>query len=104
MISIVIPVLNEGATIRQVIKTIKKTSRKIEIIVVDDNSTDNSVEEALKEKVRVITSSQRGKGISMREGMMAAKNDIVMYVDGDILTYPENIVALLTDPIVEDNA
>ena len=104
MISIVIPVLNEGATIRQVIKTIKKTSRKIEIIVVDDNSTDNSVEEALKEKVRVITSSQRGKGISMREGMMAAKNDIVMYVDGDILTYPENIVALLTDPIVENRA
>ena len=104
MISIVIPVLNEGATIRQVIKTIKKTSRKIEIIVVDDNSSDNSVEEALKEKVRVITSSQRGKGISMREGMMAAKNDIVMYVDGDILTYPENIVALLTDPIVEDKA
>lgn len=104
MISIVIPVLNEGATIRQVIKIIKKTSRKIEIIVVDDNSTDNSVEEALKEKVRVITSSQRGKGISMREGMMAAKNDIVMYVDGDILTYPENIVALLTDPIIEDKA
>lgn len=104
MISIVIPVLNEGATLRQVIKTIKKTSRKIEIIVVDDNSSDNSVEEALKEKVRVITSSQRGKGISMREGMMAAKNDIVMYVDGDILTYPENIVALLTDPIIEDKA
>ncbi|HJT74294.1 MAG TPA: glycosyltransferase, partial [Chitinophaga sp.] len=57
MISIVIPVLNEGATLRQVIKTIKKTSRKIEIIVVDDDSNDNSVEEALKEKVRVITSS-----------------------------------------------
>ncbi|SFD28164.1 Phosphoserine phosphatase [Chitinophaga sp. CF118] len=104
MISIVIPVLNEGATIRQVIKTIKKTSRKIEIIVVDDNSNDNSVEEALKENVRVITSSQRGKGISMREGMMAAKNDIVMYVDGDILTYPENIVALLTDSILENKA
>ena len=104
MISIVIPVLNEGATLRQVIKTIKKTSRKIEIIVVDDDSNDNSVEEALKEKVRVITSSQRGKGISMREGMMAAKNDIVMYVDGDILTYPDNIVELLTDPIIEGKA
>ncbi|SHM60195.1 glycosyltransferase [Chitinophaga sp. CF418] len=104
MISIIIPVLNEGATLRQVIKTIKKTTRKIEIIVVDDNSNDNSVEEALKEKVRVITSSQRGKGISMREGMMAAKNEIVMYVDGDILTYPDNIVELLTDPIAEEKA
>jgi glycosyltransferase involved in cell wall biosynthesis len=104
MISIVIPVLNEGATIRQVIRTVKKTSRKTEIIVVDDNSRDNTVEEAMKEGVRVITSSQRGKGISMREGLMAAKHDIVMYIDGDILTYPENIVELLTDPIVNDEA
>ena len=104
MISIVIPVLNEGTTIRQVIRTVKKTSRKTEIIVVDDNSTDITVEEAMKEGVRVITSSQRGKGISMREGLMAAKYDIVMYVDGDILTYPDNIVELLTDPIVNGQA
>ncbi|HVI46266.1 MAG TPA: HAD-IB family phosphatase, partial [Chitinophaga sp.] len=104
MISVVIPVLNEGATIRQVIKTVKKTSRKIEIIVVDDNSTDNTVEEAMKEHVRVITSSQRGKGISMREGMMAARHDIIAYVDGDILTYPDNIIDLLTDPIERDEA
>ncbi|RFS22514.1 glycosyltransferase [Chitinophaga silvatica] len=104
MISIVIPVLNEGATIRQVIRTVKKTSRRIEVIVVDDNSTDNTVEEAMKEQVRVITSSQRGKGISMREGMMAAKYDIVAYVDGDILTYPDNIIDLLTNPIENDEA
>ncbi len=104
MISVIIPVLNEGATIRQVIRTIRKTARKTEIIVVDDNSTDNTVEEAMKEKVRVITSSQRGKGISMREGMMAAKHDIIMYVDGDILTYPDHLVELLTDAIVNDEA
>ncbi|MEC5148170.1 glycosyltransferase [Chitinophaga sp. 212800010-3] len=104
MISVVIPVLNEGATIRQVIKTVKKTSRKIEIIIVDDNSTDNTVEEAMKEQVRVITSSQRGKGISMREGMMAARYDIIAYVDGDILTYPDNIVDLLAGPIEKDEA
>jgi len=104
MISIVIPVLNEGSTIRQVIKTVKKTSHKVEIIVVDDNSNDNSVEEALLENARVITSSQRGKGVSMREGLMAAKNDIVVYVDGDILTYPENIIDLLTEPIINGKA
>ncbi|WP_160712499.1 HAD-IB family phosphatase [Chitinophaga solisilvae] len=104
MISVVIPVLNEGATIRQVIKTVKKTTRKIEIIIVDDNSTDNTVEEAMKEDVRVITSSQRGKGISMREGMMAAKHEIIAYVDGDILTYPDNIIDLLTGPIERGEA
>ncbi|GAA0528295.1 glycosyltransferase [Chitinophaga japonensis] len=104
MVSIVIPVLNEGATIRQVIRTVRKTSRKIEIIVVDDNSNDNTVAVALEEGARIITSSQRGKGISMREGLMAAKHDIVMYIDGDILTYPDNIVELLTDPIVNEEA
>src|ERR1041384_3164117 len=40
----------------------------------------------------------------MREGLMAAKHDIVAYVDGDILTYPEDIVERLTDPIVADEA
>ncbi|RAJ03986.1 HAD superfamily phosphoserine phosphatase-like hydrolase [Chitinophaga skermanii] len=104
MISIVIPVLNEGSTIRHVIKNIQKTQLPIEIIVVDDNSTDNTVSEAMRENVRVITSSQRGKGVSMREGMMAAKHDIIVYLDGDILTYPSNIVDLLANPIVQNQA
>ena len=67
MISVIIPALNEGSTIRKVIQRIKQTTVPLEIIVVDDNSTDQTVSEALKEGARVITSSKKGKGISMHE-------------------------------------
>jgi glycosyltransferase involved in cell wall biosynthesis len=104
MVSVVIPVLNEGATIRKVIKTIRKSTIPHEIIVVDDNSTDNTIAEALKESVRILTSSQRGKGLSMREGLLASKFDTIVYLDGDITTYPATIVDLLATPILEGRA
>lgn len=104
MISVIIPALNEGATIRKVIQRIKQTTVPLEIIVVDDNSTDHTVSEALKEGARVITSSKKGKGISMHEGMLAAGFDIIVYLDADILTYPKNIVKLLADPIINGEA
>lgn len=104
MVSIIIPVLNEGATIRKVIRNIRKTSIAHEIIVVDDNSTDNTIAEALKEQVRILTSSQRGKGLSMREGLLAAKYDVLVYLDGDITTYPADIVDILAAPIIENRA
>ena len=100
MVSVIIPVLNEGATIRKVIKIIKQTSLPIEIIVVDDNSTDNTITEAKKENVRIITSSMRGKGLSMREGLLAAKYEVVVYLDGDIITYPPNVVDLLSQQVI----
>ncbi|HRP58232.1 glycosyltransferase, partial [Agriterribacter sp.] len=81
MISVIIPALNEGATIRKVIQRIRQTTVPQEIIVVDDNSTDHTVSEALKEGARVITSSKKGKGISMHEGMLAAGFDIIVYLD-----------------------
>jgi HAD superfamily phosphoserine phosphatase-like hydrolase len=104
MISVIIPALNEGATIRKVIQRIRQTTVPLEIIVVDDNSTDQTVSEALKEGARVITSSKKGKGISMHEGMLAAGFDIIVYLDADILTYPKNIVKLLADPILNGEA
>ena len=104
MISVIIPALNEGATIRKVIQRIKQAALTMEIIVVDDNSSDNTVTEALKEGARVITSSAKGKGISMHEGMLAASFDTIVYLDADILTYPKNIVSLLADPIVNGEA
>ncbi|MCO5241336.1 MAG: HAD-IB family phosphatase [Chitinophagaceae bacterium] len=104
MVSVIIPALNEGATIRKVIQRIRQAEPVMEIIVVDDNSSDNTVSEALKENARVITSSSRGKGISMREGMIAAAYNTIVYLDADIVTYPKNIVSMLADPILNGEA
>lgn len=104
MVSVIIPALNEGATIRKVIQRIRQAEPVMEIIVVDDNSSDNTVSEARKENARVITSSRKGKGISMREGMIAATYQTIVYVDADIITYPKNIVSLLADPILKGEA
>ncbi|HEX4850351.1 MAG TPA: glycosyltransferase, partial [Puia sp.] len=81
MISVIIPALNEEKTIRKVIRQAKRNELVSEIIVVDDQSTDNTVKEARQESVRVITSTQLGKGDSMREGMMLARNEILVFLD-----------------------
>jgi len=75
MITVIIPALNEEKTIRQVIQQAKRNEKVDEIIVVDDFSADNTVAEAKKENVKVISSTHVGKGESMREGMLMAKND-----------------------------
>jgi glucosyl-3-phosphoglycerate synthase len=104
MVSVIIPALNEAKTIRAVIRVAKKSSNVTEIIVVDDKSMDNTVEEALKEGVRIITSTILGKGASMWEGMLAAKNEVVCFLDADILTYPKNVVQRLTQDILNKEA
>ncbi len=55
-------------------------------------------------KVRIYTSPIIGKGASMRDGMLLAKNEVLVYIDADILTYPPNIVELLSDPIIKGEA
>ncbi len=104
MISVVIPALNEEKTIAGVIQLAKRNELVSEIIVVDDRSMDNTVIEAKKENVRIITSTNLGKGDSMREGMLMAKNDIIVFLDADIPNYHKDIIELLTRPIIENEA
>jgi len=105
MITVIIPALNEEKTIRSVIQQAKRNEMVDEIIVVDDLSLDNTVAEARKEEgVRVITSTHVGKGDSMREGMMMAKNEILVFLDADIPDYNMDVVAKLAEPLIKDEA
>lgn len=104
MITVIIPTLNEQATISEVLHLVKQTTIVSEILVIDDKSLDETVVLAKNEKVKVYTSTKLGKGASMRDGMLLANNDIIVYLDADILTYPLNIVELLTEPILSGNA
>jgi HAD superfamily phosphoserine phosphatase-like hydrolase len=104
MITVIIPTLNEQSTISQVIQLVKKSKSVSEILVIDDKSADETVKKAKDEKVKVYTSTKIGKGASMHDGMLLAENEIIVYLDADILTYPHNIIDILTDPIISGKA
>jgi len=104
MITVIIPALNEEKTIRQVIQQAKRNELVDEIIVVDDFSSDNTIAEAKKENVKVISSTHVGKGDAMREGMLMAKNEILVFMDADIPNYEMDVVDKLTAPLIRDEA
>ncbi len=104
MVSVIIPALNEEKTIRQVVNMVASSPLVNEILVIDDKSFDNTIKQARLPKVRIYTSPIIGKGNSMRDGMLLAKNEVIVYLDADIITYPENIVELLSGPILADEA
>src|SRR3990172_2532009 len=83
MISVVIPVLNESQTVRAVVEFALRHPKVSEVIVVDDGSIDGTPEVASQAGARVLTSTFLGKGASMEDGMWAAHNDVLLYLDGD---------------------
>jgi phosphoserine phosphatase SerB len=104
MVSVIIPALNEEKTIRQVINLVSRSPIVDEILVIDDKSHDNTIKQSRLPKVRIYTSPIIGKGNSMRDGMLLANNEVVVFLDADIVTYPEKITELLSRPILDDEA
>lgn len=90
MISIIIPAYNEERRIEQTLKAIKQYMKKYkeyEIILVDDGSSDTTCELAAKHNVRVLKNKQnRGKGYSVKKGMLAAKYANALFTDADLST------------------
>ena len=101
-VSVIIPVLNEEKTIGNVIGLVKKSKIVDEVIVIDDNSADNTVEIAIRNGAKVYKSAVLGKGYSMKEGLNHAKNEIVIYIDGDIDNYETDIIKKLSDPLINE--
>lgn len=104
MISVIIPVLNEEATIASVVQFASQCPNVSEVIVVDDKSIDNTVNEAIAAGAKVITSTRLGKGASMKDGLLVSMNEIIVYLDGDINPYPAKTIELLTAPLLNDEA
>jgi glucosyl-3-phosphoglycerate synthase len=104
MITLIIPTLNEEKTVRQVIELVGKSSLVDEILVIDDKSSDDTLKVARIPSVKLYTSTMLGKGTSMRDGMLLAKNEVIVYIDADILTYPPDVVERLAMPIINDEA
>jgi len=104
MVSVIIPVLNEERTIAGVVKKALVCESVTEVIVVDDASFDATAEIAAKAGARVVQSTKLGKGASMLDGLYCAKNEIIVYLDGDIENYEDDIVFKMVAPIISEQA
>lgn len=100
MISVIIPVLNESQTVASVVEFARRGPNVTEVIVVDDGSIDGTPELATAAGARVITSTLLGKGASMEDGMWAAQNDILLYLDGDLTGLCDDLIERMTTPLL----
>src|SRR5512145_3250967 len=80
-ITVVVPTLNEEATIGDVIAAARPHAD--ELIVVDGRSRDRTREVAEAMGVPVLCDAGRGKGDAIREGLRAARHPIVVFIDAD---------------------
>jgi dolichyl-phosphate beta-glucosyltransferase len=99
-ISIIIPAFNEGKRLPSTLATIKEhlaagTWEFVEIVVVDDGSHDKTVNVALAAGARVLRNpGNRGKGYSVRQGMLEGKGDWLLFSDADLSAPIEELDSL----------
>ncbi len=83
-VSIIIPAYNEQLYIENCIEHLQnQTYKNKEIIVVDNNSTDNTVALAKKKKVRVVTETMQGITPARQKGFHEARGEIILRTDAD---------------------
>lgn len=105
-VSVIVPAYNESAGIEAAVRSLLASDHPVEIIVVDDGSTDGTadlVESLRLPWVRVIRQRNAGKPAALNTGLAAASCDLVVMVDGDTVFEPDTvrtIVQPFADPRV----
>ena len=105
LLSVVMPVYNERATIDEIIARVLQVPLRIELIVVDDCSTDGTREHLVELQrehgfTLLLQERNQGKGAALRRGFAAVTGDIVVIQDADLEYSPEEfpqLVELIVD-------
>ena len=97
-VSIIIPARNEKGNIENAVRHTPKFGLRQQFIFVEGNSTDETYKEMLRVKkifpdkdILVMKQSGKGKGNAVREGFEKANGDILMILDADLTTPPEDL-------------
>ena len=105
IIKVIIPAYNEEKSIIKVIQDIPSIVN--EIIIVDNNSSDQTAKNAQEAGAKVLTEIKKGYGNACLKGISYVKSqthktDIIVFLDGDFSDYPEELTKLIA-PIINDN-
>ena len=109
LVSVVVPVYNEERTVAQVVDELLELNLRLEILLVDDGSTDGSAAElarlaATHSQVTVLSQPRNlGKGAAVRRGIDDSHGDILLIQDADLEYSPSDIPALI-DPLLTGKA
>jgi glycosyltransferase involved in cell wall biosynthesis len=96
LVSTIIPVYNRADLLREAVASVlAQTYRPIEVVIVDDGSTDHTVQVCDElaaqhgEAIRVIHQSNNGPGLAREAGRRVARGEFIQYLDSDDLLLPE---------------
>jgi dolichyl-phosphate beta-glucosyltransferase len=101
-LSIVVPAYNEGRRIRSTLEKLchfeELESYSIELIVVDDGSTDQTIETVSEfPAIRLVRNDRNhGKGFTVRHGVLEARGEFILFTDADLSTPIEEVDKLLS--------
>ncbi len=109
MVSIIIPALNESKRIEEILSQIKGHPKVVEIIVVDDGSSDgtsyvvrNFVRLNPDSGVRLIQLEHNlGKADAMEIGVQQASSDVIMFLDADVIGFTHQKMSAIMDPVLD---
>ena len=101
LVSILVPAFNEEKVLRQtVLALLASDYRKIEVLVIDDGSTDETARvaralAALDPRVRCLRKTNGGKATAANHGLAQARGEIIISVDADTLVAPDAVRMLM---------
>lgn len=102
-VSLIIPAFNEESAVQQVVRAardlLEDHGYRVEIIIVDDGSTDGTARAAQLAGARVLQHrSNRGYGAALKTGITAATHDIIAIIDADG-TYPPKYLPVMLEEL-----
>jgi len=99
VVSVIIPARNEKGNIEEAVKRVPEMGARTEIIFVEGNSTDGTLDEIKRvcevnhsqRDVKYLVQDSKGKGDAVRKGFAAATGDYLMILDADLTVPPEDL-------------